>query len=653
MRLERAAALLLLCAWQLPVLLATFWTARPRILAGPAAGGKRFSFTAEEKHVTLYHENGSSSVYVGAVNKLYHFNFEDENDNSIEPFNVTESQCTNSTQAENYLTLVAKFRGKLLVCGSNGCSPTCWNWANNMKESSEISPYGVAPFNLDQNSFVLFYEDNIFSAISRNGRNQVRFRRVRGPRELYTGDNLWNSPKLIQGAIIKNKEAYLDKIYLFFQEDNPEWVKNPEAPNRISRVAQLCVGDGGGPGALSATKWSTFLKSTMHCFGSNTDHHFHLVQDVFVVRSDDWAETKLYGLFSNEWGYSAVCVYSVVDITKIFETSPLLDFTGGFPGWRPGLCIKGSKPTPSYTYKVANSNPEVLQRVKPRNMLFHNKHQYQKIVVHSVQAADEETYNVLYLATESGTIHKVVNLHDGPMNILEIQPFQNPAAIKSMVLDSTRNVLLVASETEVVELPTAMCAAYEDNCASCVLARDPYCGWAAGKCISVYDSRNLLQSLTYEVPQEICASSLHNDAGGASHREPCKNATQFSRYYLNCSLASHHATYSWVHRNNIVAHCNSGTDPCTYFIDRVSLDSTGNYTCISQEQWFKQTRENQCLTVWPEREVNIIGKELLHFPQIAREGVGLSAVAGNRATAASFSFWLELLHVVAIFAFLN
>lgn len=33
-------------------------------------------------------------------------------------------------------------------------------------------------------------------------------------------------------------EAYDDKIYYFFREDNPD--KNPEAPLNVSRVAQLC-----------------------------------------------------------------------------------------------------------------------------------------------------------------------------------------------------------------------------------------------------------------------------------------------------------------------------------------------------------------------------------------------------------------------------
>ncbi|XP_054858682.1 semaphorin-7A [Eublepharis macularius] len=655
---ERASVLLcLLCAAsRLPLPCAALRKASPRIRASPA-GEKRFLFTTKEEHVTLYHENGTSSVFVGAVNKLYYYNFE-TSESYVEPFNVTESKCRNSLYAQNYLTLVANYKGKMMVCGTNACSPTCWNWVDKKKEPG-ISAMGLAPYNLEQNSFVLFYGDNIYSPISKNGDKLIRFRRVQGPWALYSEDSLWRNPKLIQGAIIKNEEAYKDKIYLFFQEDNPEWPRKIGAPRHISRVAQLCAGDGGGPGALSSAKWSTFLKSTMHCFDQATDRHFNLIQDVFIVHSENWAETKIYGLFSNEWGYSAVCVYSVGDITKIFEMSPLLGFTGGFPAIRPGQCIKDGKETPAYTYKVAHSHPEMVRQVKPEAILFHNKNHYQKVLVHPVQATDDRLYNVLYLTTENGTIHKIVNLRDGPINILEIQPFQTPAAIQSIVLDSTKNILLVASENEVVELPTAMCEVYKGNCASCVLARDPYCGWINGTCTSVYTTRKSSQSLSHDVSQNSC--DAHSSDTGEARETSCEHVLPSSRYYLNCSLESHHATYAWFHKDKIVARCAHGVNPCTHFIDQISPESYGNYSCVSQEDWFKQTLVTMCL-METSRDQNIVmmknypiatdpshsqKTEQPYSPQT------LLMPPGNWATTASFSFWLGLLHGVVVFFLLK
>lgn len=34
-----------------------------------------------------------------------------------------------------------------------------------------------------------------------------------------------------------------------------------------------------------------------------------------------------------------------------------------------------------------------------------------------------------------------------------------------------------------------MCGVYRNNCDSCLLARDPYCGWFNGSCQSVYLTR--------------------------------------------------------------------------------------------------------------------------------------------------------------------
>lgn len=69
-------------------------------------------------------------------------------------------------------------------------------------------------------------------------------------------------------------------------------------------------------------------------------------------------------------------------------------------------CVSSGQHTPSETFKIADSHPEVEDRVEPlsptKSPLFHNKHRYQKIGVHEVSAADGHRYNVLYLATGTG-----------------------------------------------------------------------------------------------------------------------------------------------------------------------------------------------------------------------------------------------------------
>ncbi|XP_006160997.2 semaphorin-7A-like [Tupaia chinensis] len=104
--------------------------------------------------------------------------------------------------------------------------------------------------------------------------------------------------------------------------------------------------------------------------------------------------------------YSAVCVYSLGDIDKVFRTSSLKGYHSGLPNPRPGKCLPDQQPIPTETFQVADSHPEVAQRVEPvgplKTPLFHSKYHYQKVVVHRMQASHGETFHVLYLTTGEG-----------------------------------------------------------------------------------------------------------------------------------------------------------------------------------------------------------------------------------------------------------
>ncbi|XP_060134986.1 semaphorin-7A isoform X1 [Zootoca vivipara] len=605
-------------------------------------GEKRFRFDPREDHIVLYHEQGAPSVFVGTVGRLHYYNFEDStNFTVLIETNRALSKCKKQENAKNYLTLLEKYEDRLLVCGTNACSPTCWNLVDRKVERG-ISAQGLAPFAPDQNGLVLIDGKEIYSTIPKhqyNGRT-LRFRRIRGSAVLFTSVTVMNNPKFVKAAIIKQEEAYNDKIYYFFREENPDWPKNAAAPRNVSRVAQLCKGDKGGTGSLSAAKWTTFLKATLLCVDSDTDRHFNQLQDVFIVESAKWSETRIYGLFLNEWEYSAVCVYSVGDINKVFQTSPLKDYHKKLPPVRPGQCLEGEQRTPQETFTVADSYPEVARRVKQEDILYHSKHRYQQIGVHRALAADGGTYSILYLATDRGTVHKVAVLPTGANNVLEIQPFLSPAAIRTMTLDSERKQLFVASGSEVVQLPMAMCGAYEHSCESCILARDPDCGWINGKCTSVYDhdqhgKGTLLQALTHNPVTNICSSPSHSTAKGDDSQH-CENmpVAPGARYYLNCSIKSHHATYTWLHDNQAVAHCGSGHRHCIHFIESMTDELYGTYSCVSQEDWFNQTLVAECLT--KPSKVRMQLKE----PR--------NTMAKDRATQTYLSLWPGLLHMAAV-----
>nr|KAF6487251.1 semaphorin 7A (John Milton Hagen blood group) [Rousettus aegyptiacus] len=411
-------------------------------------GKDQVEFGSAEPHTVLFHEPGSDSVWVGGRGKVYLFNFPEGKNASVHTVNIgsTKGSCTDKRDCENYITLLERQGEGLLVCGTNARRPSCWSLVNGTVESLG-ERRGYAPFSPDENSLVLFDGDEVYSTIRKQEYNGKipRFRRIQGEIELYTSDTVMQNPQFIKATIVHQDQAYNDKIYYFFREDNPD--KNPEAPLNVSRVAQLCRGDQGGESSLSVSKWNTFLKAMLVCSDPTTNKNFNRLQDVFLLPDPNgqWKDTRVYGIFSNPWNYSAVCVYSLGDIDKVFRTSSLKGYHTGLPNPRPGKCLPDRQPIPTETFQVADSHPEVAQRVEPmgplKTPLFHSKYHYQKIVVHRMKSSHGETFHVLYLTTDRGTIHKVVESgqrEHNVINIIEIQPFRHATTIQAMSLDADR-----------------------------------------------------------------------------------------------------------------------------------------------------------------------------------------------------------------------
>ncbi|XP_059513240.1 semaphorin-7A [Myotis daubentonii] len=588
---------------QLQLLLLLLWAAAdtqghpksgPRISAvwKGRAGKDRVDFGSAEPHTVLFHEPGSDSVWVGGRGKVYLFNFPEGKNASVHTVNIgsTKGSCLGKQDCENYITLLERQGEGLLACGTNARHPSCWSLVNGTVESLG-ERRGYAPFSPDENSLVLFDGDEVYSTIRKQEYNGKipRFRRIQGEIELYTSDTVMQNPQFIKATIVHQDQAYDDKIYYFFREDNPD--KNPEAPLNVSRVAQLCRGDQGGESSLSVSKWNTFLKAMLVCSDPVTNKNFNRLQDVFLLPDPNgqWRDTRVYGVFSNPWNYSAVCVYSLGDIDKVFRTSSLKGYHTGLPTPRPGKCLPGRKPIPTETFQVADSHPEVAQRVEPmgplKTPLFHSKYHYQKVVVHRMHASHGETFHVLYLTTDRGTIHKVVKSeeweHSLVFNIMEIQPFRRAAAIQAMSLDPDRRKLYVSSQWEVSQVPLDLCDIYGGGCHGCLMARDPYCGWDQGHCVSIFSSqRSVLQSINPDEPHKECPSPKPDEA------PPQKvSLARNSRYYLSCPMESRHATYWWRHGEKVEQRCEPGhqSPNCILFIENLTDGHYGHYYCEAQE----------------------------------------------------------------------
>ncbi|XP_066885444.1 semaphorin-7A isoform X2 [Kogia breviceps] len=556
------------------------------------AGQDHVDFGLAEPHTVLFHEPGSSSVWVGGRSKVYVFNFSKGRNASMRTVNIgsTKGSCRDKQDCENYITLLEKQGEGLLVCGTNARRPSCWTLVNDTAELLG-EKRGYAPFSPDENSLVLFDGSEVYSTIRKQEYNGKipRFRRIK-------------DPQFIKATIVHQDQAYDDKIYYFFREDNPD--KNPEAPLNVSRVAQLCRGDQGGESSLSVSKWNTFLKAMLVCSDATSNKNFNRLQDVFLLPNPNgqWRDTRVYGVFSNPWNYSAVCVYSLGDIDKVFRTSSLKGYHSDLPNPRPGKCLPDRQPIPTETFQVADSHPEVVQRVEPvgplKTPLFHSKYHYQKVVVHRMHASNGETFHVLYLTTDKGTIHKVVESgereHSLVFSILAIQPFRRPATIQAMSLDADRRKLYVNSQWEVSQVPLDLCEVYSGGCHGCLMARDPYCGWNQDRCVSIYSSPEpVLQSINPAEPHMWCPNPKPEQA-------PLQKVSlaQNSRYYLSCPMESHHATYSWRHENSVEQSCEPGhqSPNCILFIENLTDLQYGHYYCEAQEgSYFREAQHWELL----------------------------------------------------------
>ncbi|XP_029431189.1 semaphorin-7A isoform X2 [Rhinatrema bivittatum] len=557
------------------------------ILTAPKRGsGKRFNFATEESHTVFYHEQGAETLLVGAEEKLYHLDFNSSAGLVVEFKAENYGNCKGQVNCKNHLMVIDKFNEKLLVCGTNAYQPTCWHLTQQTKNKTQYGP-GFSPFVPDQNFLILFSGGEAFSTINkfRNNGKILRFHRISGKdTNLYTNDHLMEKPQFVKVTVIEQEESYKNKIYYFFREENQQ--KNLDADFTISRVAQLCKEDGGGEGSFAASMWTTFLKARLVCGYLSQKKFFNKLHDVFIVKSENWTETRVYGVFSNHWNFTAVCMYSIGNIERTFRTSPLKGNNKPLPSPRPGECLIGGQPTPTETFNMADSHPELENEVMPiRNEpLFHSHIHYTKIVVDQVTTTNRD-YNVLFLATENGMIHKVVELDHEAVNILEIQPFQTQAPIQSMTLDSNMKRLYVGSSTEVVQVPLDMCEVYKDSCENCFLARDPYCGWHKQKCSSSLHYA-VLQNIAHGSPEGKCDEvrrTLQLVSGRPPRDDSAISVPPFSRYFISCPVTSHHATYSWTQDDVTKLSCPSNEKTCFYHINNMTDEQYGKYACIARE----------------------------------------------------------------------
>ncbi|NXY48794.1 SEM4E protein, partial [Ceuthmochares aereus] len=522
-------------------------------------------------------------------------------------------------RCQNYILSLHKINNSYLyVCGTNAYHPTCDHMVihgvNMSLQGRAEESRGQCPFEPTLNYASVFVDGEFYSATSNNflGTEPIILRNIRNPVRTEFKTSWLNEPSFVDMELVRESESNPngddDKIYVFFTETAVEFEFYDKL--LVSRIARICRGDLGGKRILQR-RWTSFLKSRLSCSVPELNLHFDIVQDIFFLRRREWQESIFYGIFSQQWGgldISAVCAYSMKNIEEVFskgnykgavpvEHSPVkwMVYRGEVPVPRPGACIDNfarslgyntSADLPDKVLQFVRDHPLMDNSVNPigdRPVLLKRGSTYTRIVVERVTGLDKHTYDVMFLGTDDGYLHKAFSC-DGEMFIVEeLQLFLSPEPVRSLRLSSEKGMFYAGSQSQVVQLPVSECRRYK-YCVDCVLARDPYCAWSqsANECVLLskqagLPTANLIQSVKY------------GDASSCLSVENSVRKCAFTlgdNVYLKCVPLSNLASVVWKFNGSRL----QAEDPNYLLYDggmailNVTLDAAGFYDCLSVEK---------------------------------------------------------------------
>ncbi|XP_069767533.1 sema domain, immunoglobulin domain (Ig), transmembrane domain (TM) and short cytoplasmic domain, (semaphorin) 4Ba isoform X2 [Narcine bancroftii] len=482
-----------------------------------------------------------------------------------------------SSDCFNYIKILLQLNNThIYVCGTYAFSPTCayiaiadFSFAkgphgNLLTEDGK----GRCPFDPTYKSTAIMVEEELYAGTVSNfqGNEPIISRSLGNKPPLKTENSLnWlQDPAFVGSEFIQENPGRDDgKIYFFFSETGKEFdfFEN----TIVSRIARICKGDIGGERVLQK-RWTTFLKAQLSCSLPDDGFPFNVIQDMFVLSpgKEYWRNTTFYGVFSSQWykggaASSAVCVFSMVDVMRAFagrymevnwETQQWYPYNQNPLEPRPGACITDSVRAMNITSsfqmpdKVLNFAKDhflMEESVKSKPLLMKKHVKYTQLAVDRVQSIHGQ-YDVLFVGTDTGLLHKAINVNRKVHIIEEITLFAEPQPVENLILDSKQGMLYASSYTGVVQLSVSNCTIYQ-SCGECILARDPYCAWDSLWKQDIENGR----------PEQHCwqpnDSLLGPRALRPHHNAPCESVTVPLNNFkvLPCNIQSNFASRKWVH----------------------------------------------------------------------------------------------------------
>ncbi|XP_058503631.1 semaphorin-4A isoform X2 [Solea solea] len=524
-----------------------------------------FSLHEVTNTTTLLLSNDGSTLYVGARDTVLSLDVSQSDVIRLKrkvqwrPSEAEIKECSKKGKNEvldcpNFVRVLQPINSThLYACGSHAYSPRDAFIDSVSLSLVELSSgKGRCPFNPFQRNIAITIDSELFSATTadfRGAEPQISRHFSTGGRSDVCQDSsvsLLEEPTFIAAAT----DSSQNKLYFFFTEVGTEFSFVEKL--RIARVAQVCKDDVGGQRTLQK-KWTSFAKAPLLC-QSHKQLPFNILQDVFTLPPPEGGaadtDTLFYGIFTSQSSRpeSAVCVFKLQDVQAAFAGSYKKLDTQSHQ-WSPllgkhsylGKCgLGGASDSELEMVRMSFLTRGGVRALAP--LLVSSEQSFSRVAAMRTTTVDGKHYSILFLLAESGFLHKVVLLDQGPRVVEEIQVFSEPQLVKNMVLSSSKGALYVGTSEGVTSVPVATCSAYR-SCGQCVLAADPLCGWSlrGGACVRVDGSSDsVVQDVENRDVENKCAAQRGISAPPAEVSVLVNEVVE-----LHCVKPSNFARLTW------------------------------------------------------------------------------------------------------------
>ncbi|XP_069467766.1 semaphorin-4G [Ambystoma mexicanum] len=582
--------------------------------------GKRFQ-DSTLNYSTLLLQDERGVLYVGAREAIYALNSSNIADGLQKTIHWKASperlaDCymkgkDNKTECFNHIRLLQQFNDThLYVCGTYAFLPSCayidvstFLLPSLFEEGKDNCPYdpviGYTGLIIDGALYTATrYDFKRVPGIRRSLNHRLMKTEDTPPYDLHEAD-------FVTSVLVKESTNSAigddDKIYYFFNEKVREEGSSYADKTMQARVARVCKSDLGGKKILQK-KWTSFLRANLLC----SIRHYEVLKSVCTMDTSTWDTTTFYAAFTLQWRNmeaSAICQYSISQMQEAFE-GPYMEYQEAFRKWsrfekdvpspRPGSCITNSFREQGYNTSLdlpdavvsfVKVHPLMHNEVRPVGempLLMKNHVVYTRLAVDRVAALDGHSYDVLFIGTGDGWIHRALVVNSMVHIIEEIQAFKDPQPVENLIISRAQRSLYVGAQSGVLQLPLSSCSRYA-SCYDCILARDPYCGWDGEVCREIVTALERAQ-MTQDVQRgkEGCPDATAEAPPMQKNRTVLKG----DDVLLQCDLSSNLATAQWLVNETGLSEDFGGR--FRVGIDGLLITDTlpehsGDYSCYAEE----------------------------------------------------------------------